>query len=60
MEKGKQQGLHRAQINIYIGNTPAQLAYEKHGFGILDEKRDPIFEEQIGAPGMARLVRDLC
>jgi len=59
MAKGRQQGHSRAQINIFIGNTPAQLAYEKHGFGLLDEKRDPVFEEQIGAPGMARLVRDL-
>jgi len=59
IEKGRQQGHHSAQINIYIGNVPAQLAYEKHGFRVLDEKRDRVFEAQIGAPGMARLVRDL-
>ena len=59
MEKGRQQGFKRSQINIYIGNTPAQRAYEKHGFRILDEKRDSYFESQIGSPGMARLMRDL-
>jgi translation initiation factor 4G len=59
IEKGRQQGYKRSQINIYIGNLPAQRAYEKHGFKILDEKRDSHFESQIGSPGMARLVRDL-
>jgi ribosomal protein S18 acetylase RimI-like enzyme len=34
----------------------AQRAYEKHGFKIIDEKYDPYFEEQIGSPGMARLL----
>lgn len=59
LEKGRRQGFRLAQINIYLGNTPAQRAYEKHGFRILDEKLDPYFEEEIGAPGMARLVREL-
>jgi len=59
LEKGQQKGFRRAQINIYIGNTAAQQAYEKHGFKILDEKRDTYFEEAIGSPGMARLLRDL-
>jgi ribosomal protein S18 acetylase RimI-like enzyme len=59
LEKGRKQGFKRSQINIYIGNLPAQRAYEKHGFRILDEKRNPHFEAQIGSPGMARLVRDL-
>jgi ribosomal protein S18 acetylase RimI-like enzyme len=55
--KGREQGFKLSQINIYIGNTPAQRAYEKHGFRIVDEKRDPYFEAQIGSPGMARLLR---
>jgi ribosomal protein S18 acetylase RimI-like enzyme len=59
LEKGRRQGFRRAQINIYIGNTPAQKAYEKHGFKVVDEKRDPAFEEEIGSPGMVRLLRDL-
>jgi translation initiation factor 4G len=59
LEKGRGQGFHRAQINIYIGNIPAQRLYEKHGFKVVDEKRDPDFEEEIGSPGMARLLCDL-
>jgi len=58
IEKGRQQGFQRTQINIYIGNVAARRAYEKHGFIIIDEKRDPYFEEQIGSPGMARLLLD--
>lgn len=57
--KGREQGFKLSQINIYIGNTPAQRAYEKHGFRIDEEKRDPYFEAQIGSPGMARLLRKL-
>jgi translation initiation factor 4G len=57
--RGRKQGFRRAQINMYIGNTPAQKAYEKHGFKVVDEKRHPAFEEEIGSPGMTRLLRDL-
>lgn len=59
LDKGRKQGFKLSQINIYIGNLPAQRAYEKHGFKVLDEKRDSHFEAQIGSPGMARLLRDL-
>jgi len=59
MEQARKKGFRLAQINIYIGNTPAQRAYEKHGFKLLDEKRDPVFEAEVGSPGMARLWRDL-
>jgi len=59
LERGRSQGFRRAQINIYIGNIPAQRLYEKHGFQIMDEKRHPDFEKEIGSPGMARLLRDL-
>jgi translation initiation factor 4G len=59
IEHGRQKGFRRSQINIYIGNTFAQQAYEKHGFKILDEKRDAYFEKEIGSPGMARLLLDL-
>ena len=57
--KGRGEGFKKAQVNIYIGNIPAQKAYEKHGFKLLDEWRDHYFETEIGSPGMARLVRDL-
>jgi ribosomal protein S18 acetylase RimI-like enzyme len=59
LKLGRDKGFRRAQVNIYIGNTPAQRRYEKHGFAILDERRDPYFETEIGSPGMARMLRDL-
>ncbi len=46
LEKGRRQGFCRAQINIYIGNIPAQRAYEKHGFKVVDEKRHSAFEQR--------------
>lgn len=59
LDIGRDKGFSQAQISIYIGNTPAQRAYEKHGFRLLDEWRDSYFEREIGSPGMARMVRDL-
>jgi ribosomal protein S18 acetylase RimI-like enzyme len=59
LDVGRERGYRQAQISIYIGNTPAQRAYEKHGFRMLDEWRDPYFEKEIGSPGMARLICDL-
>ena len=59
LEKGRQEGFRQAQINIYIGNLPAQRAYEKQGFKIVDENRHPDFEAEIGSPGMARMLKNL-
>ena len=59
LEKGREQDFTTAQLSIYIGNLPAKCSYEKQGFLLLDEFRDPVFEEEIGSPGMARFVRDL-
>ena len=59
MGKGRKNGFKLAQINIYIGNVAAQRLYEKHGFKVIDEVRDPYFEAQIGSPGMACMLRNL-
>ena len=59
IDLGREKGYRQAQISIYIGNTPAQRAYEKHGFRLIDEWPDPYFEKEIGSPGMARLICDL-
>ncbi len=59
VEKGRGQGFAHAEINQYIGNTAAQRIYERNGFKEIDQKRDPVFEAEIGSPGMVRLVRDL-
>jgi ribosomal protein S18 acetylase RimI-like enzyme len=58
-EIGRGKGFRQAQISIYLGNIPAQRAYEKQGFKLLDEWCDPYFERETGSPGMARLVCDL-
>jgi len=59
LKKGRKLGFHRAQINMYIGNTPAQRVYEKLGFRVVEEKRDPTFESEIGSPGMLSLICNL-
>ncbi len=59
LDLGREKGYRQAQIAIYIGNTTAQRAYEKHGFRLLDEWPDPYFEKEIGSPGRARLICDL-
>jgi hypothetical protein len=41
------------------GNTAAQRAYEKTGFGVADERRHPEFEATVGAPRITLLCRDL-
>jgi ribosomal protein S18 acetylase RimI-like enzyme len=56
---GRSKGFPLAQISIYIGNNPAQRAYEKKGFRLFDEWRDHYFEKEIGCPGMARLICNL-
>lgn len=59
LEKGREQGFSLAQVSFYIGNTPAERAYEKAGFRYVDEKRHPDFEAAIGCPGMIRFLRDI-
>ena len=59
LKEGRRRGFARAQINLYIGNVPAQKAYAKHGFTVLEEKQDQYFEEEIGSPGMLSMVKEL-
>jgi len=59
LQKGRGLGYALGQVGVFIGNTAAQRAYEKCGFAIVDEKRHPDFEAEIGCPGMARLHMDL-
>jgi ribosomal protein S18 acetylase RimI-like enzyme len=58
LDAGRIRGHRVAQLTILIGNVPAQRAYEKAGFRVLDEKRHPAFEAALGAPGFMRMVRD--
>ena len=59
LQQGRDGGFRRAQVSIYIGNVAAQRLYEKQGFVVVDETRDPYFEAEIGLPGMARMLREL-
>jgi ribosomal protein S18 acetylase RimI-like enzyme len=59
LEEGKQQRYRLAQVNVYIGNEPALNLYRKYGFEVVEEKRDPYFEQHIGSPGMVSLKMTL-
>lgn len=52
---GRRRGHELAQLNLMIGNEAAQRVYERAGFAITDEKRDPALEAAIGCPGVAQM-----
>ena len=56
LERGRERGATTADIGVLIGNNPAQRAYEKCGFAMVEEKRDEAFEAAYRSPG-ARLLR---
>jgi len=59
LAEGREQGHSLAQLSLMIGNAPAQRLYERHGFAISAEKRDPGFENALGCPGIALMSRRL-
>ncbi|MEX0682911.1 MAG: GNAT family N-acetyltransferase [Dehalococcoidia bacterium] len=56
LERGRQRGAKTADIGVLLGNDPAQRAYEKCGFVVVDEVRDADFEAVYGSAG-ARMMR---
>ena len=56
LDIGRGKGASTADIGVFIGNDPAQRAYEKAGFAVVGEKRSPEFEAAYGSPG-GRLLR---
>jgi len=56
LEIGRMGGHRKTQVNIYVGNLPAQRAYEKMGFSLHEEILCPVFMEKIGSPGMASMT----
>lgn len=59
LRNATERGCKLAQVTTYIGNDPAQSAYEKSGFTVLDEKRCADSEKILGVPGFVRLTRQL-
>jgi ribosomal protein S18 acetylase RimI-like enzyme len=59
LERGRRAGYEAAQISVIMGNTPAQTAYERVGFRVVEEKTHPDFEAAFGEPGIARMSRAL-
>ena len=59
LERGRERGATVADISVFIGNDPAQRAYEKHGFAAVAEKRHPEFEAVYRTPGIRTLRRAL-
>jgi len=59
LDAGRGRGATIADIGVYIGNDPAQRAYEKCGFRVIDEKRSAAFEAAYGSPGVRALRREI-
>jgi ribosomal protein S18 acetylase RimI-like enzyme len=59
LEKGRMTDATVAEVGVLIGNDPAQRAYEKAGFVVVDEKRHPEFEDVYKSPGIRLLRRSL-
>ena len=59
LDNGREQGAKVAEIGVLIGNDRAQAAYEKAGFGVVQELRHPDFEAAFHAPGIRLLRRDI-
>ena len=59
VEVGRRRGFDRSQITLFIGNTAAESAYARAGYGVADQKRHPAFERLLGVPGLVRMVRDI-
>ena len=54
---GRDRGHEFAVLTEFIGNEQAQRVYEREGFVVTAEKRDPVFERITGSPGFAQLSR---
>jgi len=59
IDAGRQRGATTADIGVLIGNDPAQRAYEKCGFEVIDEKRHPDFEAAYNCPGIRAMRRSI-
>ena len=59
LERGRSRGATVSDISVFIGNDPAQRAYEKCGFVTVAEKLDAEFESVYRTPGTRTLRRGI-
>jgi translation initiation factor 4G len=59
LDRGRSREASVAEVGVFIGNDPAQKAYEKIGFEVVEEKRHPDFEAVYKCPGVRELRRPL-
>jgi ribosomal protein S18 acetylase RimI-like enzyme len=59
LERGRRRGATVSDIGVFIGNDSAQRAYEKCGFEVVAELRDPEFESVYRTPGVRTLRRSI-
>ena len=59
LERGRSRGAKVSDISVFIGNDPAQRAYEKCGFATVAEKLNPELESVYRAVGTRTLRRSL-
>jgi len=59
LKRGRGRGATVADISVFIGNDPAQRAYEKCGFATVAEKLNPEFESVYRTVGTRTLRRSL-
>jgi ribosomal protein S18 acetylase RimI-like enzyme len=59
MERGRKRGATVSDIGVFIGNDPAQRAYQKAGYDLVEEKTHPEFEAVYKTPGIRTLRRAL-
>ena len=59
LERGRARGARLSDIGVFIGNDPAQCAYEKAGYLTASEKRSAEMERTWGTPGIRVLRREL-
>ena len=59
LEVGARTRHQASQLFVFVGNTPAIAVYEKNGFRVDHDRRDPLFEAALGSPGMLEMRRSL-
>jgi translation initiation factor 4G len=59
LERGRRAGHATAQISCLLCSEPAQRPYERAGFRVVEERKDPAFEALMGTPGLSRMAVSL-